>query len=212
MIFIAPPGAGKGTISSYLESKYGYKHLSTGDLLRCEIKNNTEISLKVKEIMAQGKLIPDEVILPLFKQELIKIKDELFILDGMPRKLNQAEYLTNLFTEINAHNYLVINLSLSEETLRKRITGRRICKSCNSSYNIYFDDHKPIKEGICDKCSNDLIEREDDNLDSFKNRYDDYVKEVKPIIEYYKKINKLITINADRINKEIIKDVDKEIK
>lgn len=162
--------------------------------------------------MAQGKLIPDEIILPLFKEELMRIKDKLFILDGMPRKLNQAEYLTDLFIEMNAHNYVVINLSLSEETLRKRITGRRICKSCNSSYNIYFDGHKPTKEGICDKCSNDLIEREDDNLESFKNRYNDYVKEVKRVIEYYNKLHKLITIDADRINEEIIKDVDKEIR
>lgn len=162
--------------------------------------------------MAQGKLISDEIILPLFKQELIKIKDKLFILDGMPRKLNQAEYLTNLFVEMNVYNYLVINLSLSEETLKKRITGRRICKSCGSSYNIYFDDHKPIKEGICDKCSNDLIQREDDNLDSFKNRYNDYIKEAKPILDYYKKINKLIIIDADRTNEEIIKDAIKEIK
>lgn len=162
--------------------------------------------------MAQGKLISDEIILPLFKQELIKIKDKLFILDGLPRKLNQAEYLTNLLAEINVDNYLVINLNLSEETLKKRITGRRICKSCNSSYNIYFDNHKPIKEGKCDKCNNDLIQRDDDNLESFKNRYNDYIKEAKPILDYYKKINKLIIIDADRTNEEIIKDAIKEIK
>lgn len=211
VILIAPPAAGKGTISKYLVEKYGYTHLSTGDLLRNEIKLETEIGMQVKEIMASGKFTPDEIILPLFKSEIMKMKDKPFILDGMPRKLNQAEYITELFEEMNVDNYVVINLTANQEVLERRIVGRRVCNKCESSYNIYFEGFKPKEENICDKCNTKLIQREDDNIESFRNRYEDYNREAEPLIRYYKEKNLLNTIDVSLPNSEIIANVEKLI-
>lgn len=207
LILIAPPAAGKGTISKYLVEEFGYTHLSTGDLLRNEIKLGTEIGLQVKELMASGKFTPDSIILPLFKKELQRIKDKLFILDGMPRKLNQAKYLTDLFNELGIDNYVVINMETTEDILERRIVGRRYCTNCGSSYNIYFEDFKPVKENICDTCKESLIQRDDDNLESFKNRYEDYKREAEPLIHYYQEKGLLKTIDASKTNSEIINDV-----
>lgn len=212
VIFIAPPAAGKGTVSKYLVEELGYTHLSTGDLLRNEIKVGTEIGNQVKEIMASGKFTPDSIILPLFKKELLKIKDKPFILDGMPRKLNQAEYLTDLFNELGVDNYIVINMDANEEILNKRVVGRRYCTNCGSSYNIYFEGFKPVKENICDTCKESLIQRDDDNLESFRVRYEDYKREAEPLIHYYEEKGLLKRIDANLSNKEIIENILKEIK
>lgn len=212
VILIAPPAAGKGTVSKYLVEELGYTHLSTGDLLRNEIKNGTKIGIQVKEIMDSGQFTPDNIILPLFKSELLRIKDKPFILDGMPRKLNQAEYLTDLFNELNANNYVVINIDAEREILERRIVGRRYCINCGSSYNVYFENFMPKEENICDKCEKELIQREDDNLESFSKRYEDYVREAESLIHYYKEKGLLKTIDASLSNNEIIENILKEIK
>lgn len=211
IILIAPPAAGKGTISKYLVEKYNYIHLSTGDLLRKEISLGTDTGLQIKELMETGKLTPDSIMLPLFEKELEKIKDKHFILDGSPRTLYQAEHLTEVFSKINVDNYVVINLSADKEVLEKRIVGRRYCTNCGSSYNVYFEKFKPIKENICDKCNNDLIIRTDDNLTSFQNRYEDYIKETEPLISYYKEKGLLEVVDANLPNEEIVKTVEEII-
>lgn len=206
VIFIAPPAAGKGTISEYLVKNKDYVHISTGDLLRNVAKLDTEVGIKVKGLMKEGKFIGNDIILPLFKEELLRLKDKPFILDGMPRTLEQAGYLTNLFQELNVDNYVVINMEIDEDLLEKRAVGRRICE-CGSSYNIYFDDFKPNVEGICDQCHKELIQREDDTLETFKNRYQTYLKETKPLIHYYEEKGLLKTIDASKPSEQIVENV-----
>lgn len=208
VIFIAPPAAGKGTISKYLVNDLGYVHLSTGDLLREISKTNTEIA----ELMASGKFISDDIMFEIIKNEIANIKNKPFILDGIPRNLNQAEYLTNLLKEIGVNNYLVINIDVDENTLEKRLSGRRICPSCGSSYNVNFEEFKPIKENICNNCNSELITRTDDSPETFKTRYKAYLDNTLPVLDFYKKLNKLVTINANQDSEAIIKDVITSLK
>lgn len=206
LILIAPPAAGKGTISNYLVENLGYKHISTGDILRRVASTDTDIGLLVKQMMKEGQFIGDDIILPLFKEELVKLKDQSFILDGMPRTLKQAEYLTKLFQELSVHNYVVINIAIDKNLLEKRAVGRRICK-CGASYNIYFDSFKPRKDGTCDKCNEELIQREDDTLETFNNRYQTYLKETEPLIHYYNEKGTLKVVDASLPSNEILSTV-----
>ncbi len=209
LILIAPPAAGKGTISSYLVEHRGYTHISTGDILRNVAKEDSEMGRLVKGLMQEGKFIGDDIILPLFKEELLKQKEKPFILDGLPRTINQANYLTDLFQELNVDNYIVINLEIQKDVLLKRATGRRICESCKSTYNVYFEEFKPKKEGICDKCGCALIQRDDDTEDTFQARYETYLKETAPLIHYYESLKKLEKVDANLTEEEILKNVDR---
>ncbi len=211
VIFIAPPAAGKGTISEYLEHKYNYKHISTGDILRNVIKENSELGEEVKKRMEDGELIGDDIVLPLFKEELLKINDKPFILDGMPRNIEQAKYLDNLFDELNVNNYTVINIVIDNDLLEKRVTGRRICNGCKKTYNIFFDDFKPLTENVCNNCGSLLEARIDDNLETFKARTEKYKLETEPLINYYQQKNKLVIVEASKTQTEIVQEVEKII-
>lgn len=211
VILIAPPGAGKGTLSDYLIS-IGYVHLSTGDLLRKEIALETDIGKEIKDLMKDGKLVTDAIIVPLFKESLKEIKDKPFILDGFPRRLKQAEYLTDLFRELNITDYVVINLDISREILEKRILGRRYCLECGSSYNVYFEEFKPKVDNICDKCCENLIVRTDDNIEAFNGRYEEYMKECELMLKYYQEQNVLEVIDASKEKSDIIEDTLKLIR
>lgn len=208
VIFIAPPAAGKGTISDHLVKNHGYEHISTGDILRNVAKLDTEVGINIKRLLKEGKFIGDDIILPLFKEELMKLKDKPFILDGMPRKIEQADYLTNLFQELNVNNYVVINMVIDEAVLEKRTVGRRICE-CGASYNIYFDNFKPNVLGICDQCHKELIQREDDTLETFRSRLKTYTKETEPLIHYYQEKGLLKRVDAKGTKDKIISDVEK---
>ncbi len=208
VIFIAPPAAGKGTISSSLVHDYNYIHLSTGDLLREVAKTNHEIA----ELMQSGKFISDDIIFGLIKDKIVSLKDKAFILDGVPRNLNQAKYLTELLKEIDVDNYLVINIDISKDTLEKRATGRRICPQCGASYNIYFPEFQPTKENTCNECGSELIARSDDSLETFKVRYQTYLDNTLPVLDYYQTLNKLVTINANQDSDLIMKDVLNSLK
>lgn len=203
VIFIAPPAAGKGTLSDYLVENMGYTHISTGDILRKVSKENEKIATLLKS----GTFIGDDIILPLFKEELLKIKDKPFVLDGMPRNLEQASYLEELFQETGVNNYMVINIVVSEELLSKRAIGRRVCETCKSSYNIYFDGFKPKNENVCDKCHTKLIQRTDDTLETFKERYQTYLNVTEPLIHFYENKGKLRTIDASKHQEEILADM-----
>lgn len=206
IILIAPPAAGKGTISNYLEEILGYTHISTGDILRSVSKEDTLIGNQVKSLIQEGKFISDEIILPLFKEKLLSLKEKAFILDGIPRTLDQAKYLQKLFQEINVDNYAVIHMDIEEAVLEKRVVGRRICE-CGATYNIYFDGFKPKVEGLCDKCSKDLKQRDDDTLETYKKRYQTYKVETEPILQFYKEENVLKVVDATLPKEEIIKNI-----
>lgn len=207
VIFIAPPSAGKGTQSAKLID-LGYNHISTGDMLREEINKQTDLGLKIKDIMANGCLVSDEIVFELIKNKL-KDNSKPFILDGFPRTFKQAEMLDKLFNDLNITNYEVIYLDIELEDALKRALGRLTCE-CGASYNIYFESLKPKKENICDKCGKNLIKRSDDNEESFKVRFETFIKNSQPIVEFYKKINKLNIIDTKIGNEKItekIKDI-----
>lgn len=196
IIFIAPPAAGKGTQSALLEEKRGYLHLSTGDLLRAEIKKGTELGKEIDKIISKGELVSDEIITELLKNELKSIKDKQFILDGYPRNINQAKTLDNIFAELNIDNYVAIYLNITEEEAMKRVLGRIVCSTCGASYNKYFQELKPKKDGICNKCGSELVERKDDNEETFKIRFKTYLDVTNPLLDYYKERNRLEVVES----------------
>lgn len=196
IIFIAPPAAGKGTQSSLLEKKYNYKHISTGDLLREEIKKKTEFGAEIEKIISKGELVSDEIITKLLKNELNNIKHQKFILDGYPRNIAQAETLTEIFKELNIYDYKAIYLDLDEDTAMKRALGRIVCSNCGASYNTYFKNLMPQENGICDKCHHKLIQRSDDNEETMRTRFRTYLELTNPLLDYYKAQEKLVDVDA----------------
>lgn len=200
VIFIAPPSAGKGTQSKNLVNM-GYTHISTGDMLRDEISKESSLGLKIKDIMKNGTLVSDEIVFELINKKL-ESNCEPFILDGFPRTINQAIMLNDLFEILNINNYEVIYLDIKMEDALKRALGRITCE-CGLSYSIYYEPLKPKVENICDKCGKNLIKRNDDNEESFKNRFKTFEENTQPILDFYRNLNKLHIINTDIGNNKI---------
>lgn len=200
LIILGPPGVGKGTIAKKLVEKYNIIHISTGDLLREAVKNQTELGQKAKKFMNSGKLVPDDLIIPLIKERIKKDdckKD--FILDGFPRTIAQLKALEKI-TSIDK----VLNLNSSEKTIIKRLSERRICKKCGAIYHI--TNIPPKKEGICDKCGGILYQRNDDKPETIKKRLKTYKNQTEPLIGYYKNKDLLADINAENKIEKIIED------
>ena len=196
IIFIAAPAAGKGTYSEILEQKYNYEHVSTGDLLRNEKKKGTELGIKVAELMESGALVPDDIVLKLLKQHIEEIGNtKKIILDGVPRNMNQVGPVLEMLD--NLGDYVVIYLDVTIDEAMKRTIGRLTCPNCKKGYNKLIDDFKPKVDNICDSCGNELLSRSDDNEETFKVRYDTYMSETAPLIEYFKGVDNLIVINAN---------------
>lgn len=207
IIFIAPPAAGKGTQSNLLKDKYDYVHISTGDMLREIVSSNTELGEVVKNIIDKGNLVSDDLIFELLKNKLSNIEGKPFILDGFPRTLNQALFLDN---NLKIENYIVIYLELSKADAVKRINGRLTC-SCGKSYNLNDNNLKPKVTDICDVCGKKLVKRDDDNLEAFKIRFDVFLKNIKPLIDYYKDKNKLKVVNVNRDVNDIFREILKVV-
>lgn len=208
IILIAAPAAGKGTLSELLVEKYNYAHISTGDLLRDASREETELGLKISNMLKNGELVTDEVVFELLENRLLK-NDTLngYILDGFPRTLNQAYKYDEMLTKLKKDLGIVVVLNTEYETLKKRIVGRVLCKDCGSVYNTLTGVNTPKVENICDKCGGSLYKRSDDNEESFKNRYETYLEKTEPLIEYYKEKGNLYFINSD--NKEnMLKEIE----
>lgn len=187
IILLAPPVAGKGTQSKLLVEKYGLAHISTGDLLRDSLKEETDISQKIKDSMNSGRLVDDEIMIELIKERLSKPDCmDGCILDGYPRTLKQAISLDQLFASLNRKIDYVFYLDVDKEILRKRVLGRLTCPNCKSIYNDQIENMNSSNPGICDKCNHTLIKRQDDTEEVFSVRYNTYINEVEPIIVYYK--------------------------
>ncbi len=208
VIFIAAPASGKGTYSSMLMERYGYNHISTGDLLRNIVNSNSELGKEVSSVLSSGKLVNDELMFKIIKDALNKINDDKpFILDGVPRTLDQAKYLDILFKELNIPDYKVIYLNVDKEIAKKRAIGRLSCLKCGATYNKFFEGFKPKKENICDKCNNELVTRSDDNEESFNKRFDSYITNTLPILDYYQDCDKLEKIDTADFTHEEIFDI-----
>lgn len=194
ILFIAPPAGGKGTISSKLVHDYGYIHISSGDLLR-SVDKKSDLGLVIEEKISKGELVSDEIIFSLLEDKLRNLKGKAFILDGCVRNINQAKKLTEILKVIDINLDLVILLNVPYESLLKRVLGRQNCPNCKEVYNIYTK--KPLNEGICDRCQNNLILRSDDNEETFKVRYQNYLNSSKDIIEYYQNAGILVSIDGE---------------
>lgn len=202
-IFLGPPGAGKGTLASQVSEEYGIPQISTGDIFRENIKNQTELGKKVKAIMDSGSLVSDEIVLEIVEDRLKK--DDCkngFILDGFPRTIPQAEAFEKLNIPVQ-----VVNFEVDNQLIIDRLSNRRVCKNCKANYNVKF--MPPKVEGVCDKCGGELFTREDDKLESITHRLDVYRKETAPLIEFYRKLNKITDINSARDSSEVLVDFKK---
>ncbi|MBO8143227.1 MAG: adenylate kinase [Thermodesulfobacterium sp.] len=202
IIFLGPPGAGKGTQAKILVEKYGIPQISTGDMLREHVAKGTELGMKAKEYMEKGQLVPDEIILSMVKERLSQDDAQKgFILDGFPRTVAQAEALDKLLEEMGKKIEYVLALIVPDEELVTRLTGRRTCKNCGMMYHIKF---KPPKvEGKCDACGGELYQRADDNEETVRNRLKVYHEQTAPLIEYYKKKGVLFEVDGNKSIEEI---------
>ena len=204
IVLLAVQGAGKGTLAKELCRKYGYTHISTGDLLREKSKENDELGLQIKNLIDNGKFVSDDIILESIKDKITSSECKNgYILDGYPRNLEQAKAYDELLKELNMDIGVVINLTIPQEALYKRITGRRMCKDCGAIYNIYNEQMKPKHDNICDKCNGELYQRADDNEESMKVRIDTYYKVTAPLVDYYKEKNNLYEVDSMDFDKTV---------
>lgn len=180
MVFLGPPGAGKGTVAAKAKDYYKIAHISTGDLFRNNIKNETELGRKVKEILASGGLVPDSITIEMVRNRIAEPDcANGFILDGFPRTIPQADALAQM-TDLDA----VVDFQISENEVVERLSGRRMCPSTGKIYHVVFNP--PKVEGKDDETGEDLIQREDDKEDAIKHRLDVYTQQTEPLINYYK--------------------------
>lgn len=205
VILFGAPGSGKGTQASLLHREYGIPHISTGNLFSYEISNNTPLGLQVKECMAKGQLVSDNIVIDILENELKNLKTKNFILDGFPRNQQQAIALKPLLKKYNLSIDCVLFLEVSDSVVIKRITNRRICSSCKSSWHIEYA--KPKKEGVCDFCQSALEHRKDDVHDVIKHRLDIYYKSANSLKDLYKKEGILHIIKAEKSVEQIFKNI-----
>ena len=206
IILMGPPGAGKGTQAVDIAEHFHIPHISTGDMFREAIANKTPLGLQAKAIIDQGGLVPDSLTIDLVKDRLSK--DDCangYLLDGFPRTIPQAEALAELGPKIGRAVNLAVNISVPDEILVDRIAQRRVCPKCGASYHLV--NRKPAKDGICDRCGSELIQRKDDNAESFKVRLENYNKQTSPLLNYYKKAGFLHEFNGNQAVETIRQEV-----
>lgn len=207
LVFLGPPGAGKGTYASRVEKRLGHKQIATGDILREEVKKETELGKKAKTYMDKGELVPDEIMIDILEKKLEEpeIQEKGYVLDGFPRTLPQAKALDE-----KEDLDLVVNLNVPEEIIVKRLSSRIICKECGEVYNKLT--LPPEEEGVCDECGGELYQREDDRPEAIKERLKVYKKQTKPLIEHYKEKGILENVKCDEIDIPPEVMVDKIVK
>lgn len=213
IMFIAPPAAGKGTQAKKIVKKFKIPHISTGDILREISKEESEVGLYVRETLASGQLVKDEITYQLIEERLAKEDCKNgYIIDGFPRNIEQAYEYDKILKRLNYDVGNVILIDIDKKTLEKRVTGRRLCENCNAIFNINDKDNTPKVESICDKCGAKLYQRSDDNLESFQIRYNTYEEKTEPIIEHYRKQGVLKVVNGNDTVENIYKKIEEIIK
>ena len=180
-ILLGPPGAGKGTQAKRLAARFGYLHVSTGDILREEVRAGTDLGSRVEAIMNAGELVPDELVAQIVGRKLARDARKEILLDGFPRNLAQATYLSRIS---NGLPPLVINLKLENAEVVRRLNGRRQCAGCGNIYNLYYSE--PREDGVCDSCGGELVLRPDDRESVIRERLRVYRDQTQPLVDYYK--------------------------
>lgn len=207
IILVAPPAAGKGTQAKLIQDELHIPHISTGDLLR-NIDETTELGKEIKDRLKQGLLISDEIVIELLKERISKEDcNNGYILDGFPRTVSQANSYVELLKSMNREIGKVIFLDIDYDTACKRITGRISCPKCGTVYNEYIIENKPKNDGICDNCNSNLTKREDDNEETFKVRFNTYREQTEPLINYFKDLNILYSIDSTLKVEEIFNQI-----
>ena len=193
-IFLGPPGAGKGTLAAKVAAKFGFAHVSTGEIFRDAIKNQTELGKKVKAIIDAGGLESDDLTVALVKERLASLKTG-FILDGFPRTTGQAEAL-KCFAKIDG----IANFVITDEAVIRRLEGRRVCKNCGTNFHVEFNP--PKTNGVCDSCGGELFIREDDKKESIMKRLKVYYEQTAPLIDFYG--DEIVDIDASKTQEEVV--------
>lgn len=209
IIFLAVQGAGKGTFAKKLKDKYGYAHISTGDILRERALVEDETGKKIKDLIDNGIFAPNDIIYEAIEYKITQPECEKgYILDGFPRNIEQAKGYDEILQKLGKNIGVVINLTIPNDLLKQRIIGRRLCKECGAIYNIYNEAFMPKVEGVCDKCGGALYQRDDDNEESMNTRVKTYFEVTEPIIDYYKEKGVLKTIDASRDVEVVFKEIE----
>ncbi|MCI8417784.1 MAG: adenylate kinase [Lachnospiraceae bacterium] len=208
IIMLGAPGAGKGTQAKKIADKYQIPHISTGDIFRANIKEGTELGKKAKEYMDQGLLVPDSLTLDMVMDRFQNPDCARgYVLDGFPRTIPQAEALTKALKEKGESIDFAINVEVPDENIVSRMSGRRACLSCGATYHIV---HIPTKkEGICDRCGNDLVLRDDDKAETVQKRLNVYHEQTQPLIQYYSDEKKLVEVDGTREMEAVFQDIVK---
>ena len=211
IVLMGLPGAGKGTQADKIIEKYDIPHISTGDMFRAAMKNGTELGLEAKSYIDKGALVPDEATIGIVRERLSEPDCEKgFLLDGFPRTIEQAEALDKILSDLGRKVEHVVNIKVEEDELVKRLTGRRICKVCGSSYHLVFNP--PKVEGVCDKDGGELYQRADDNLETVSNRLEVNIKQSQPLLDFYNNKNVLTDIDGQKDINDVFADVDALLK
>ena len=208
IIMLGAPGAGKGTQAQMIADKFNIPHISTGDIFRANIKNGTELGKKAKEFMDKGLLVPDELTVQLLLDRVAN--DDCkngYVLDGFPRTIPQADVLDAELTKLGDKVDFAVNVDVPDENIVRRMSGRRACLKCGATYHI--EHIPPKKEGICDKCGSELVQREDDKPETVQNRLSVYHEQTQPLIDYYDKKNILKTVDGTKDMQEVFNEIVK---
>lgn len=205
------PGAGKGTQAEKIKEKHNIPHISTGDMFRLAIKEGTELGKKAKGYLDEGALVPDEVTNGIVEERLSMPDCEKgFLLDGFPRTIPQAEALEEILGKLNKDIDHVIHIDVPEDKLLQRLTGRRICPTCGTTYHVLYNP--PKEDGVCDKDGSELSQREDDTEETVKNRLEINIKQTQPLLDFYKEKGVLMPINGDQHIDDVFVEIEQKLK